>query len=59
MDKYQSGQALLIVILVMVIALTVGLSVAVRTTTNIRTASEDENSQRAFSAAEAGVSKRL
>lgn len=51
----QKGQALLIVILVMVIALTVGLSVAVRTTTNIRTSTEDENSERAFSAAEAGI----
>ncbi|HUQ85415.1 MAG TPA: pilus assembly PilX N-terminal domain-containing protein [Candidatus Limnocylindrales bacterium] len=51
----QSGQGLLIVILVMVIALTVGLSVAVRTTSNLRTSSDGENSERAFSAAEAGI----
>lgn len=55
----QKGQALLIVILVMVVALTVGLSVAVRTITNIRTSSEDENSERAFSAAEAGIEQSL
>ncbi len=45
--------------MVMVVALTVGLSVMVRTITNIRTSNEDENSQRAFSAAEAGVEKSL
>lgn len=54
-NSLQKGQALLIVILVMVIALTVGLSIAVRTTNNIRTSTEDENSERAFSAAEAGI----
>jgi len=59
MKNYQKGQALLIVILVMTIALTVGLSVATRTITTLRSASEDENSQRAFSAAEAGIEKAL
>jgi type II secretory pathway pseudopilin PulG len=53
--KLEHGQALLIVVLVMVIALTVGLSVAIRSITNIRTSSEDENSERAFTAAEAGI----
>lgn len=57
--NWQSGQALLIVVLVMVVALTVGLSVAVRTTTNLRTSSESESSQRAFSAAEAGIEQSL
>lgn len=51
----EAGQGLLIVVLVMVIALTVGLSVAIRTTSNLRTSSEGENSERAFSAAEAGI----
>ncbi len=54
-NNLQSGQGLLIVILVMVIALTLGLSIAARTTSNIRTSSEGENSERAFSAAEAGI----
>lgn len=58
-SKWQEGQALLIVVLVMVVAMSVGLSIAVRTTTNIRTASEDESSQRAFSAAEAGIEQSL
>ena len=55
----EEGQALLIVVLIMVVSLTVGLSVAVRSMTNIRISSEDENSQRAFSAAEAGVEQAL
>lgn len=53
------GQALLMVVLVMVIALTVGLSIAARTTTSIRTSTEDANSQKAFSAAEAGIEQSL
>jgi hypothetical protein len=57
--KFQSGQSLLIIVLVLVIALTVGLSVAVRTTTNLRTSAESESSERAFSAAEAGIEQSL
>jgi Tfp pilus assembly protein PilX len=62
MDKMmeaQRGQILLIVVLVMVTALTVGLSVAARTITNIRTSQEAENSEKAFSAAEAGIERSL
>ncbi|CAN5179620.1 hypothetical protein BH09PAT1_BH09PAT1_7730 [soil metagenome] len=55
----QRGQMLLIVVLVMVIALTVGLSVVSRTVTTLRTTKESESSERAFSAAEAGVEKIL
>lgn len=51
----QGGQALLIVILVMVVALTIGLSVASRTITNIRNTEDEEQSQAALSAAEAGI----
>ena len=43
----------------MVIALTVGLSVISRSVTTLRTTKESESSQRAFSAAEAGVAKLL
>ncbi len=57
--EYQRGQVLLIVVLVMVTALTVGLSVAARTITNIRTSQEAENSEKAFSAAEAGIEQSL
>ncbi|MDE2026687.1 MAG: hypothetical protein KGJ07_09445, partial [Patescibacteria group bacterium] len=54
-----SGQAFLIVVLIMVIALTVGLSIASRTVTNLKMGSEEANSQKAFSAAEAGVEQYL
>jgi hypothetical protein len=57
--KLQSGQSLLIVVLVLVVALTVGLSVAVRSTTNLRTSVESDSSEKAFSAAEAGIEKSL
>jgi Tfp pilus assembly protein PilX len=59
MKDYQRGQILLIVVLVMVVALTVGLSVATRTITNLRTSTDQENSSRAFSAAEAGIEQAL
>ena len=55
----EKGQALLIVVLVMVVSATVGLSLASRTVTTLRTSTEEENSQRAFSAAEAGVERAL
>ena len=59
MKKNYAGQALVIVILVMVVALTVGLSVVSRSVTNTRVTTEEENSQRALSAAESGVERAL
>jgi len=53
--RSQKGQALLIIVLVMVVAITIGLSVASRTVTNLRTAEDQVNSQKALSAAEAGI----
>lgn len=55
----QSGQALLIVVLVMVIALTVGLSLASRSITTLRNSTDEAASQAAFSAAEAGVEQAV
>ncbi len=55
----EAGQTLLIIVLIMVVVLTIGLSVASRSITNLRTSTEEENSQRAFSAAEAGVERAL
>lgn len=55
----QKGQALLIIVLVMVVALTVGLSVASRTIINLRNTQEQVSSQKALSAAEAGVQQAL
>lgn len=57
--KNQSGQALLIIVLVMVVALTIGLSVASRTITNLRNTRDQASSQKALSAAEAGVEQAI
>src|SRR4051812_24360818 len=58
-DSLEQGQILLVVVLLMVIVLTIGLSLATRSVTNLRQATEEDNSQRAFSAAEAGVQVAL
>lgn len=55
----QSGQALLIVVLVLAVSLIVVLSIASRTTSDISVSTYDENRLRAFSAAEAGVEEAL
>lgn len=59
MRDAESGQMLMLVILIMVAAMTVGLSVAARTITNVRISSEEENSEKAFSAAEAGIEQTI
>lgn len=58
-NKKQEGQALLIVILVIIVALTIGLSLASRGVTNLSTSTEEADSQKALSAAEAGIEKAL
>ncbi len=55
----QNGQALLIVVLVMVIALTVGLSIASKSITSFRNSTDTASSQKALSAAEAGIEQAL
>lgn len=55
----EKGQALLIVVLVMVVALTVGLSIASKTITNLRSSTEEANSQKALAAAEAGIEQAI
>ena len=57
--KSEKGQSLLIVVLVMVIALTVGLSIATRSITSFKNSNEQANSQKALSAAEAGVEQAI
>lgn len=57
--RRQNGQALLIVVLVMVVALTVGLSVASRSITNLKNSQDQASSQKALSAAEAGVEQAI
>lgn len=58
-ERYQRGQVLIIAVFILVVALTVGLSVATRSITTIRTAAEEDNSQKAFSAAEAGIERAM
>lgn len=57
--RRESGQALLIVILILVIGLTIGLAVVSRSVTNLKISTQSEESQRAFSAAEAGLEAAL
>lgn len=57
--KNQRGQILLIVVLTMIVALTVGLSIASRIVTELRLSRQNEESQRAFQAAEAGIEQTL
>lgn len=53
------GQAVIIIIVGMVIALTIGLSIAAQSIINLQSSTDEEQSQRAFSAAEAGVERAL
>lgn len=55
----QSGQALIIILLVMAVGLTIGLSIVSRSITDIRISQQEEESARAFSAAEAGIEQVL
>ena len=59
MKKKQRGQAILIVVLVMAIALTVALAIVSRSITDVRVSRQEEESARAFSAAEAGIEKAV
>lgn len=59
LKQKERGQVLLIVVLVMIVSLTVGLSVASRSITNLRTSQEEAVSQQALFAAEAGVEQSL
>ena len=55
----QSGQILLIVVLTMIVALTVGLSISSRIVTELKLSKQNEESQRAFQAAESGIQQTL
>lgn len=56
---YQSGQILLISLLVLSIATTVALSLIGRSTTDVAISNQTNESSRAFSAAEAGIEESL
>ncbi|MBI2613412.1 MAG: hypothetical protein HYW62_01445 [Candidatus Levybacteria bacterium] len=55
----QGGQILLIVILVIIIASTIGLTLASRSITSLRTSTEEAESQKALAAAEAGIERAI
>lgn len=55
----QLGQVIVIVLLVVVIGLTIGLTIASRQVKNIKLTAQSELSQKAFSAAEAGIEDAL
>lgn len=57
--RFESGQALLLVLLSMAVVLTIVLSILSRSVTDVKISSQDEDSLRAFSAAEAGVEQAL
>jgi len=57
--KKNSGQALLIILLVMAVGLTVGLAVVSRSVTDISISRQEEESARVFSVAEAGIEEAL
>lgn len=62
MSKYihnERGQTIIILLLVMVVGLTIGLSLVSRSLTDIKISQQTELSQRAFSAAEAGLEYAL
>jgi len=54
-----SGQAALIVLLVVFVALGFGLSIISQSTTDVRISQQEEESSRAFNAAEAGIEEAL
>jgi len=57
--KRNSGQALLIILLVMAVGLTIGLAVISRSLTDIGISRQEEESARVFSVAEAGIEEAL
>lgn len=58
-SNFQSGQILLITLLIMVVGLTISLAVIARSVTSIKISTQEEESQRAFYAAEAGLEEAL
>lgn len=57
--QLQAGQILLIVVLVIIVASTIGLSLASRSITNLRSSTEEAESQKALAAAEAGIERSI
>jgi hypothetical protein len=58
-QRHPRGQVLLLIVLIIAVVISVGLSIAARSIVNVRLATEEDESQRAFSAAEAGLDQSL
>ncbi len=59
MNKKESGQVILVLLLIMTVVLAVGLSVVQRSLTDVSNSTKVEESSRAFSAAEAGLERSV
>lgn len=57
--KSQSGQIVIVFLLIMLVALTVGLTITQKSLTSVVTSTQTEQATRAFSAAEAGIAKAI
>lgn len=57
--QVQAGQVLLVVVLIIIIASTIGLSIASRSITSLKTSTEEAESQKALAAAEAGIERAV
>lgn len=55
----QSGQIVIVILLITLVALSVGLAITQRSLTNVATSTQNEQSSRAFSAADAGIERAL
>ena len=53
----ESGQIIIVLLLMMLVGLSIGLVVTQRSVTDVSVSTQSEQSQRAFSAAEAGIEK--
>ena len=56
---FKSGQALLVVLLMLGVALTIGISIASRSTTEVEISTTQQEAARALEAAETGIEKAL
>jgi len=57
--KKDSGQVLLLVVITMMVALAAGLALVSRMTINLKLSKQNQDSQRAFQAASAGIEKYI
>lgn len=59
MNKFETGQIVVVLLLTILVGLSIGLVVTQRTITDVTTSTQTEQSSRAFSAAEAGLERAL